>query len=49
MLALAQVDETAVASTLAKTTATGTLLRRKLEPFLGLLLKQYAVLRGASG
>jgi hypothetical protein len=49
MLALAQVDEAAVASTLGKTTATGTLLGRKLEPFLGLLLKQYAVLRGAPG
>jgi hypothetical protein len=49
MLALAQVDETAVASTLGKTTATGTLLKRKLDPFLDLLLKQYAVLRGTPG
>lgn len=49
MLALSQVDETAVASTLAKTTASGTLLRRKLEPFLGLLLRQYEVLRGTGG
>jgi hypothetical protein len=46
MRALARVNESAVAPILAKTTATGTLLKRKLEPVLGLLLKQYAVLRG---
>ncbi len=33
---------------LAQTSATGTLLRRKLEPVIEPLLAQYAVLRGRS-
>lgn len=35
-----------VLAILAQTSATGTLLRRKLEPVIGPLLAQYAVLRG---
>jgi hypothetical protein len=46
MRALALVNEELATSILARTTATGTLLRRKLEPVTGPLLAQYAVLRG---
>lgn len=43
---LAQADEQLIIDILAKTSASGTLLRRKLEPVVGPLLKQVAILRG---
>lgn len=46
MLELAHTGEPLVTPYIAASTATGTLLRRKLEPVLGPLLRQYAVLRG---
>jgi hypothetical protein len=46
MLALAHCSEALATPVLARTTATGTLLRRKLEPTIAPLLAQMAVLRG---
>ncbi len=46
MLALGHTSEELIVPILAKTTATGTLLRRKLEPVTAPLLEQYAILRG---
>jgi len=45
MLTLAHADERLVTPIIAVTTASGTLLRRKLEPVVGPVLQQYAVLR----
>jgi hypothetical protein len=45
MLALAHTGERLITPIIAVTTASGTLLRRKLEPVLEPLLQQYAVLR----
>jgi hypothetical protein len=45
MLTLAHTSEQLVTPIIAVTTASGTLLRRKLEPVLDPLLQQYAVLR----
>lgn len=45
MLTLAHTGETLVTPIIAASTASGTLLRRKLEPVLEPLLQQYAVLR----
>lgn len=45
MLALAHIGEALVTPIIAATTASGTLLRRKLEPVLEPLLAQYAALR----
>jgi hypothetical protein len=45
MLTLAHTGEALVTPIIAASTASGTLLRRKLEPVLEPLLKQYAVLR----
>lgn len=46
MRALALVNEDLATLILARTTATGTLLRRKLEPVTGPVLAQYGVLQG---
>jgi hypothetical protein len=48
MRALALVNESLATEIFAKTTATGTLLKRKLEPITAPLLRHYAVLRGAA-
>jgi len=45
MLTLAHTGERLVTPIIAVTTASGTLLRRKLEPVVGPVLQQYAVLR----
>ena len=45
MLTLAQTGEAWVTPIIAVTSATGTLLRRKLEPVVNPVLQQYAVLR----
>ncbi len=45
MLTLAHTGEALVTPIIAASTASGTLLRRKLEPVLGPLFQQYAVLR----
>ena len=45
MLTLAHAGERLVTPIIAVTTASGTLLRRKLEPVVGPVLQQYAVLR----
>jgi hypothetical protein len=45
MLTLAHTGEALVTPIIAASTASGTLLRRKLEPVLGPLLQQYTVLR----
>jgi hypothetical protein len=45
-LALAQASEELIVEILAKTSASGTLLRRKLDPVIQPLLAQYAALRG---
>jgi len=45
MLTLAHAGERLVTPIIAVTTASGTLLRRKLEPVVGPMLQQYAVLR----
>jgi len=45
MLTLAHSGERLVTSIIAVTTASGTLLRRKLEPVVDPLLQQYGVLR----
>jgi hypothetical protein len=45
MLTLAHTGEALVTPIIAASTASGTLLRRKLEPVLEPLLRQYAVLR----
>jgi hypothetical protein len=45
MLTLAHVGERLVTPIIAVTTASGTLLRRKLEPVVNPMLQQYAVLR----
>jgi hypothetical protein len=45
MLTLAHTGEALVTPIIAASTASGTLLRRKLEPVLEPLLKQYAILR----
>jgi hypothetical protein len=45
MLTLAHAGERLITPIIAVTTASGTLLRRKLEPVLDPLLRQYAVLR----
>ncbi len=45
MLTLAHTGEALVTPIIAASTASGTLLRRKLEPVLEPLLQQYAVLR----
>ena len=45
MLTLAHTGEAQVTSIIAASTASGTLLRRKLEPVLGPLFQQYTVLR----
>jgi hypothetical protein len=45
MLTLAHTGERLVTPIIAVTTASGTLLRRKLEPVVGPLLQQYGVLR----
>jgi hypothetical protein len=45
MHTLAHTREALVTPIIAASTASGTLLRRKLEPVLGPLLKQYAALR----
>ena len=45
MLTLAHASEQLVTPVIAVTTASGTLLRRKLEPVLAPVLQQYAVLR----
>lgn len=46
MLILAQMDAETVRAILARTTAEGTLMRKKLEPVIMPLLRQLAVLRG---
>lgn len=46
LLALAQASESLIIDILAKTSASGTLLRRKLDPAIAPLLAQIAVLRG---
>lgn len=43
---LAQAGEPLIIDILAKTSASGTLLRRKLDPVIGPLLKQVGILRG---
>ncbi len=48
MLVLGQAREALITPIIAQTSATGTLLRRKLEPVTGPLLAEYAVLRGAA-
>ncbi len=48
MLILAQTSERLITPIIAVTSASGTLLRRKLEPVLGPLLQQYAILRKTS-
>lgn len=48
MRALAQVSEALIVEILAKTSASGTLLKRKLDPVIQPLLAQYAVLRGGA-
>jgi hypothetical protein len=48
MLTLAHAGERLVTPIIAVTTASGTLLRRKLEPVVGPVLQQYAVLRKTS-
>lgn len=48
MLALGQVSEALIVEILARTSASGTLLRRKLEPVIQPLLAQYAALRGSA-
>ncbi|MCR4332904.1 MAG: hypothetical protein NUV34_09430 [Sulfuricaulis sp.] len=48
MLTLAHTGERLVTPIIAVTTASGTLLRRKLEPVVGPVLQQYAVLRKTS-
>jgi hypothetical protein len=45
MLTLAHTGERLVTPIIAVTSASGTLLRRKLEPVIGPLLQQYGVLR----
>ena len=45
MLTLAHAGEQLVTPIIAVTTASGTLLRRKLEPVLDPMLQQYAALR----
>ncbi|MDO8704860.1 MAG: hypothetical protein Q7J84_07940, partial [Sulfuricaulis sp.] len=45
MLTLAHAGEPLVTPVIAVTTASGTLLRRKLEPIVGPLLEKYSVLR----
>jgi hypothetical protein len=45
MLTLAHAGERLVTPIIAVTTASGTLLRRKLEPVVGPVLQQYVVLR----
>ena len=49
MLTLAPTGERLVTAIIAVTTASGTLLRRKLEPVVGPVLQQYAVLRKTTG
>ncbi len=49
VLALARVDEPMIAPIFARTTATGTLMRRKIEPVAGPILEQFARLRGTGG
>ena len=46
VLGLGQAREALITPIIAQTTATGTLLRRKLEPVVTPLLAEYAVLRG---
>lgn len=48
MLTLAHTGEALVTPIIAASTASGTLLRRKLEPVLGPLLRQYATLRNTA-
>lgn len=47
VLALARIGEPMIAPIFARTTATGTLMRRKIEPVAGPILYQLARLRGA--
>ncbi|BAU49469.1 sulfur oxidation protein DsrS [Sulfurifustis variabilis] len=47
-LTLAQASEALIVEILAKTSASGTLLRRKLDPVIQPLLAQYAALRGGA-
>jgi hypothetical protein len=49
MLVLSQVGEPLVRPIFARTTAVGSLMRRKLEPLTTPILAQYAVLRGTRG
>jgi len=49
MLTLAHTGERLVTPIIAVTTASGTLLRRKLEPVVNPVLQQYAVLRKTTG
>lgn len=49
VLALGRVDEPMIAPIFARTTATGTLMRRKIEPVAGPILEQFARLRGTGG
>jgi len=49
MLTLAHTGERLVTPIIAVTTASGTLLRRKLEPVVNPVLRQYAVLRKTTG
>jgi len=49
LLVLARSGEPAVSGIFAKTTAIGSLMRRKLEPVTTPLLEQFAVLRGRAG
>jgi hypothetical protein len=46
MLALSRLGEPVVASILARTTAIGALMRKKLDPVTAPILQQFAVLRG---
>jgi hypothetical protein len=49
LAALAGLSEATAVPVLTRTTAVGPLMRRKLEPVLGPILREIAVLRGATG